>query len=81
MSKRENKLKIKGFVLVGVVRDVDFYYSRTQNKFVDDVMKLFIGDLMAKSDKQTADLDLIKKDYPLVDSLKGWAKVKLTIEL
>lgn len=81
MSKRENKLKIKGFVLVGVVRDVDFYYSRTQNKFVDDVMKLFIGDLMTKSDKQTADLDLIKKDYPLVDSLKGWAKVKLTIEL
>jgi hypothetical protein len=72
---------IKGFVLVGVVRDVDYYYSRTQNKFVDDAQKLFLGDLMTKSDKQTADLELIKKDYPMVDSLKGWAKIKLTIKL
>lgn len=80
MSK-QNKMKIKGFVLVGVVSDVDVYYSRIQDKFVDDVQKLFLGDLMTKSDKQTTDLDLIKKDYPMVDSLKGFAKLKLVIEL
>jgi len=74
-------MKIKGFVLVGVVSDVDVYYSRIQDKFVDDVQKLFLGDLMTKSDKQTTDLDLIKKDYPMVDSLKGFAKLKLVIEL
>ena len=74
-------MKIKGFVLVGVVRDVDYYYSKTQNKFVDDVMKLYVGDLMTKSDKQTTDIDLIAKDYPLVDSIKGWAKIKMKIEL
>lgn len=80
MSKK-NKVVIKGFVLVGIVRDVDYYYSRTQNKFVDDTQKLFLGDLMTKSDKQTLDQRVIQKDYPMVDSLKGWAKVKLTIKL
>jgi len=81
MKTKKNKLGIKGFVLVGVCRDVDFYYSRTQNQFVDDVMKLTVGDLMTKSDKQTTDFDQIKTDYPLVDSIKGWAKIKIKIEL
>jgi len=80
MSKN-NKMVVKGFLLVGIVRDVDFYLSRTQEKFVDDVMKVTVGDLMTKSDKQTTDLEQIKKDYPLVDSIKGWAKIKLTIKL
>jgi hypothetical protein len=74
-------MKIKGYILVGVVRDVDYYYSRTQNKFVDKIEKLYVGDLMTKSDKQTTDLELIKKDYPLVDSIKGFAKIKLKIKL
>ena len=80
MSKKR-KITIKGLLLVGVCRDVDFYYSRTQNKFLDDVMKVTVGDLMTKSDKQTTDLDQIKADYPLVDSIKGWAKIKIKIEL
>ena len=80
MSKiKKNKVVIKGFVLVGVVRDVDYYYSKSQDKFVDDVQKLFLGDLMTKS--QATDLELIKKDYPMVDSLKGFAKIKLVVEL
>lgn len=80
MSKK-NKIKIKGFVLVGIARDVDFYYSRSQNKFVDSPEKLYLSDLMTKSDKQTTDFEQIKKDYPLLDSVKGWAKIKLAIEL
>jgi hypothetical protein len=82
MSKnKKRKITIKGLILVGICRDVDFYYSRVQNKFVDDVMKLTVGDLMTKSDKQTTDLNQIKTDYPLVDSIKGWAKIKIKIEL
>lgn len=79
MSK--NKVTIKGLLLVGVCRDVDFYYSRTQNQFVDDVMKVTVGDLMTKSDKQTIDFNQIRTDYPLIDSIKGWAKIKIKIEL
>lgn len=74
-------MKIKGYVLVGVYRDVDHYFSKSQEKFVDNVMKLFVGDLMTKADKRAMDLELIKKDYPLVDRIKGFAKVKLKIEL
>jgi hypothetical protein len=80
MSKK-NKIVIKGFVLVGLSRDVDFYYSRSQDKFVDEVSKLYLSDLMTKSDKQTTDLNQIKSAYPLIDVIKGWAKIKLTIKL
>ncbi len=81
MSKNEkkNKLTIKGFVLVGVSRDVDFYYSRAQNKFVDDASKLYVSDLLPN--QPAIDVDQIKADYPLIDSIKGVAKVKLTIKL
>ena len=74
-------MKIKGYVLVGVCRDEDFYYARTQNQFVDDVMKLTVGDLMTKSDKQATGFDQIRTDYPLIDSLKGWAKIKIKIKI
>jgi hypothetical protein len=80
MSKK-NKVVIKGFVIVGISRDVDFYYSRSQDKFVDDVSKLYLSDLMTKSDKQTIDLNQIKQDYPLIDVIRGWAKIKLSIKL
>jgi len=81
MSKKDkkNKVTIKGFVLVGVSRDVDFYYSRSQNKFVDDVAKLYLSDLLPG--QPAIDVELIKQDYPLIDSIKGIAKIKLTIKL
>lgn len=79
MKAKKNKVVIKGFVPVGISRDVDFYFSRTQKKFVDSVDKLFLGDLFNK--KKEIDPEKILKDYPLVDSFKGIAKIKLTIKL
>jgi hypothetical protein len=79
MSKnKKNKVTIKGYVPVGIVRDVKFYFSRTQEKFVDRIDKLFVGDLY---DKKDMDLEKIHQDYPLVDSMKGIVKIKLSIWL
>jgi hypothetical protein len=77
MSK-QNKITIKGYIPVGIVRDVRFYFSRTQEKFVDRIDKLFVGDLY---DKKEIDLEKIRQDYPLVDSMRGVVKIKLTIKL
>lgn len=71
-------MKIKGFVLVGTSRDVDFYYSQTQNKFVDDIMKLNLGDLAPN--RAAIDLALIKSIIPLIDKLKGIAKITIKIK-
>lgn len=79
MKAKKNKVVIKGFVPVGIVRDVDFYFSRTQEKFVDSADKLFVGDLYNK--KKEIDPEKLLKDYPLVDNFKGIAKLKLTIKL
>jgi hypothetical protein len=80
MSKnKKNKVTIKGFIPVGLSRDVSFYFSRTQEKFVDRIDKLFIGDLY--DNKKDIDLEKIHQDYPLVDSMRGTVKIKLSIWL
>jgi hypothetical protein len=76
---KKNKIVIKGFIPVGISRDVDYYFSRTQGKFVDSVEKLFVGDLYNK--KKEIDPEKLKVDFPLIDSFKGIAKIKLTIKL
>lgn len=79
MKAKKNKVIIKGFVPVGIIQDVDFYYSRTQKKFVDSVDKLFLGDLYNK--KKEINPDKLIVVFPLIDNFKGIAKIKLTIKL
>ena len=71
-------MKIEGFVLVGISRDVDFYYSRSQNKFVDDIMKLHLSDVAPN--QSAINVDQIKQDYPLIDSIKGFATITLEVK-
>ena len=68
-------MKIEGYIPIGVYRDVDFYFSRTREKFVDDIMKLTIGDLYPREKDVTVDFG----DYPLIDSYKGIMKVEIEI--
>ncbi len=71
-------MKIVGYSPVGIVRDVDYYFSRKSEKFVDSVDKLMLGDLFL--DKESAEkVDL--KEYPLIDKYKGVVKITLEIEL
>lgn len=79
MKTKTDKVSIKGFIPVGIVRDVNFYFSKTQEKFVDRIDKLYIGDLFDM--KKDIDLEKIHEDYPLVDSMKGIVKIKLSIWL
>jgi hypothetical protein len=79
-------MKIKGYVLVGVSRgvsrDVNFYFSRSQEKFVDSVMKLNLSDLEEEpSGVGPTEMLKIRQDYPLIDSIKGYAKIKIKIKL
>ena len=75
-------MKIKGYVLVGVCRDVDFYFSKSQEKFVDNVMKLNLSDLETEpSGLDAADILQLRQDYPLIDSIRGYAKIKIKIKI
>ena len=79
IKEKKNKVVIKGYVPVGIVRDVDFYYSKTQEKFVDSVEKLYLGDLFAF--KEGIDPQKISGDFPMLDMFKGIAKIKIVIKL
>lgn len=71
-------MKITGYVPVGIMRDVDFYFSKKKEKFVDSIDKLMLGDLFL--DKESAE-KVNLKDYPLIDKYKGVVKITIEIEL
>ncbi|MFW6225771.1 MAG: hypothetical protein ACOC3V_02275 [bacterium] len=72
-------MKIEGYLPTGIVRDVTYYFSKTKEKFVDSVEKIYLGDLFL--DRESAEKYVDIKDYPLVDKYGGVAKVSLEISI
>jgi len=73
-------MTIEGYTLVGIYKNVNYYFSKTHQKFVNDIMKLTLKDLFSSSAKQNVDLDKIKLEHPLFSDI-SWTKIKIDIEI
>jgi hypothetical protein len=70
-------MKITGYVPVGLHKDVKYYYSKKQDKFVDNHQNLFMGDLYAVYSE--AENALNKEDWPLLTDKIRVAEISLEI--
>ena len=66
-------MKILGYIAKSSYRDTDMWLSGT--KWVDDIMKLKIGDIHSKP------FEIKMDDWPMMDKEYHWAKITITIEL
>jgi hypothetical protein len=79
IKKKKSKIIMKGYVPMGTHRDVDYFYSKSQEKFLGKIEDLTVGDLFTT--KKEAERSIEPGDFPMLDMYQGIGKIKLTITI
>lgn len=77
--KKYKIMKIEGYIPSGKVQGVTYYFSKTKEKFVDSIEKIYLGDLFLF--KESAEKSINIKDYRIIDEYIGVVKISIEVSI